>query len=147
MEHPRPWWFECALRVCPDRCREIPEAVNPSRIVLRQVALWKRHIYLQQFAGSEDIGWMHSHQWRFTIALGLWGSYVERRLGGRYRRVRRAPYAYAMGRDVVHQVLFPSAGHTSIFVGLWRDDSLKEYHRTGNARPWEKHIQVMVARI
>jgi len=147
IEHPAPWWYRLAARFFPDRCREIPEAVNPGRIVLRQFALVKRYVYLQQFAGSEDVRWMHSHQWHRTFALGLWGSYTERRLGGRYERLVQAPYAYTMGRDVVHQVLRPSPGHTSIFVGLWRNDDLKQYHRRDQGVRWEDHIQVMVARI
>ncbi len=166
-EHPRPWWFRLALRWCPARCREIPEAVNPDRIVLRQVALWKRHLYLQQFSGSEDPSWMHSHQWRWTLAVGLWGAYVERRLG-QQARIRRAPYCYAMSHEVVHRVSLPSPGHTSLFLGLWRDDDLKHYYPTFQQvgldggllglewerqhsrawrKPWEAHVQKMVARI
>lgn len=145
-QHPAPWWFRLASRLWPDRCREIPEAVNPSRIVLRQVALWPRHVYLQQFASGEDPRYFHSHQWRRTFAIGLWGSYTERRLNV-YRRVR-APYLYTMGRDVLHHVLAPSPGHTSIFVGLFRNDNLKVYCPSGlGAVGWEKHIKVKVKRI
>lgn len=154
-EWPRPWWFSLALRLCPDRCREIPEAQDPSRIVLRQVALWKRHLYLQQFASGEDVGWMHSHQWRRTFALGLWGGYVERRHG--LRRYKQAPYLYTMGPDVVHHVQAPTPGHTSLFLGLWRDDDLKHYFRVARidsdgvafleGRHWERHVKVQVKRI
>lgn len=142
---PKPWWYKLAERLVPDRCREIPEAVNPDRIVLRQVALVKRYVYLQQFASGEDPNWMHSHQWRRTFALGLWGAYIERRLN--VRRVVRAPYFYTMGVDVVHQVTDPTRGHTSIFVGLGRNDDFKFYFRTGQGVPWEDHIQVKVKRI
>ncbi len=45
--HPRPWWYRVALKVAPGRCREIPEAQNPDRIVLRQVALVKNRRELQ----------------------------------------------------------------------------------------------------
>lgn len=147
--HPRPWWFGVALRWVPDRCREIPEATDATgqRIVLRQVAIIKRYLYLQQFASSENPAWAHSHQWRWVLAIGLWGSYREHRLGGHYTRLRRAPYLYWMGRDVIHRVGDPSPGHTSLFLGLWRDDDLKEYHRTGQGVPWDEHIRVMVKRI
>lgn len=145
--HPAPWWYRLLSRWFPDRCREIPEAVNPERIVLRQFAVVLRYVYLQQFASSEDARWQHSHQWRRTFALGLWGRYRERRLGGKYSRRVRAPYFYTMGRDVIHQVRFPSKGHTSLFIGLWRDDDLKEYHRVGRGVHWEEHIRVKVKRI
>lgn len=145
--HPRPWWYRLALRLCPARCREIPEAQNPERIVLRQVALIGRYLYLQQFASGEDPSWMHSHQWHRTIALGLWGSYLERRLAGP-ARWRRAPYFYTMDASAIHHVLAPSQGHTSLFLGLWRDDDLKHYYPAEPARRlWSDHIKVMVARI
>lgn len=126
-DHPAPWWFLLAMRFFPERCREIPEAVNPDRIVLRQVALWFRHVYLQQFASSEDPRYMHSHQWLHTIAIGLWGKYEEHRIAGPMC-VRRAPYFYTMDASVVHHVQNPSPGHTSIFIGLFRDDDLKHYY-------------------
>jgi hypothetical protein len=144
-EHPAPWWYNILNWLFPDRCREIPEAVNPDRFVLRQFAIVKRYVYLQQFASSEDAQWMHSHQWRRTFAIGLWGSYTEVRHGIR-RRVR-APYFYTMGPDVVHRVEDPSPGHTSIFVGLFRDDSLKRYFPSDGGMPWEEHIKVKVKRI
>jgi len=145
-EHPAPWWYRLAECWFPDRCREIPEAVNPDRIVLRQFALVKRYAYLQQFASSEDSSWMHSHQWLRTIAIGLWGSYTERRIAGWARRVC-APYLYTMDAGVVHHVLHPSLGHTSIFIGLWRNDDLKKYYFSDQGVPWEEHIKVKVKRI
>ena len=144
--HPAPWWYRLAERWFPDRCREIPEAQNPDRIVLRQVALVLRHVYLQQFASSEDPRWMHSHQWRWTIAIGLWGFYSEFRMAGEMR-IRIAPYFYVMDETVVHQVQKPSPGHTSIFIGLWRDDNLKQYFPADTAVSWEDHIKVKVKRI
>lgn len=154
-EHPAPWWYCLAERALPERCREIPEAQNPERIVLRQVALISRHLYLQQFASSEDASWMHSHQWHFTIALGLWGSYTEWRPGAAPRE-RIAPYLYWMDESVIHHVQAPSEGHTSLFLGLWRDDGLKYYHgvegrlrryRTGVSRLWSDHVIKQVKRI
>lgn len=144
-EHPKPWWYRLAERWVPDRCREIPEAQNPNRIVLRQVAIIKRYLYLQQFASSEDIRYMHSHQWRRTFALGLWGSYTEQRLN--IARRIKAPYFYTMGSDVVHHVIWPSKGHTSLFLGLWRDDNMKYYFKVGQGIPWDLHIKVKVKRI
>lgn len=138
----------------PDRCREIPEAtdVTGQTILLRQVALVKRYLYLQQFANSEAHNWMHSHQWLRTVALGLWGSYTERR-HGITRRIR-APYLYTMGADVIHQVVYPSTGHTSLFLGLWRRDDLKHYFWVKDGAPptlvgqhWEEHVKVQVKRI
>jgi hypothetical protein len=151
-EHPPVWWFKVAQRLFPDRCREIPEAVNPARIVLRQFALVKRSVYLQQFAGPEDPRWMHSHQWKRTIAIGLWGWYLEVRQhpnGWYLPQWRRAPYLYTMDEKVVHRVDVPSKGHTSIFIGLWRDDDLKNYHstETGAKVPWFTHILKQVKRI
>ncbi len=158
MHHPQPWWYRLAARVAPGRCREIPEATDPTgqQIVLRQVALVHRYVYLQQFSSSENPNWMHSHQWAYTFAIGLWGAYTEHRPGAR-ARTRRAPYAYGMDSEVVHHVQNPSPGHTSIFVGFFRDDDLKYYHevvhlaglrvRTGVSRLWSDHIKVMVKRI
>lgn len=161
-EHPAPWWYRLAEWLAPGRCREIPEAVNPDRIVLRQVALVSRSIYLQQFASSEDPRFMHSHQWRRTIAIGLWGRYRERRIAGP-ARVRRAPYAYTMDASIVHHVQDPTPGHTSVFIGLGRDDDLKHYYGTPETKPegwsvagehprtfrrlWSDHIQRFVKRI
>lgn len=145
-QHPAPWWFRLLNRFFPDRCREIPEATDPSRVVLRQFAIWKRYIYLQQFAGSENIEWYHSHQWRRTFAIGLWGSYTESRLN--ITRRIQAPYFYTMGPDVIHQVTVPSPGHTSIFIGLWRNDDLKQYFRINlDGVLWSDHIKVFVKRI
>jgi hypothetical protein len=146
MHHPAPWWYRLATRLIPDRCREIPEAVNPSRIVLRQVAIWKRHAYLQQFAISEDPRYMHSHQWRRMFAIGLWGGYREMRIAGR-PRYRAAPYFYTMDDSVVHQAQVPSPGHTSLFVGLGRDDDLKYYYDALTRTHWAEHIRKKVKRI
>lgn len=147
IEHPAPWWYRLLSRWFPGRCREIPEARNPDRIVLRQFAIIKKYVYLQQFASSEDHRWMHSHQWHYAIAIGLWGSYLERRLGGRFMKWRMAPYIYTMGHDVVHHVQRPSRGHTALFIGLFRDDDLKRYYPTNGSRHWARHILKQVARI
>jgi hypothetical protein len=148
MHHPKPWWYRVAEYLFPDRCREIPEAQNPDRIVLRQFALIKRYCYLQQFASSEDMRWAHSHQWRYTFALGLWGGYTETRLAGHARR-RAAPYLFWMDASVIHQVCVPTPGHTSIFLGLWRDDDLKHYYPVPAIakRLWSDHVKKMVKRI
>ena len=149
-EHPAPWWFCLALRFFPERCREIPEAQNPDRIVLRQVALIGRYLYLQQFASGEDPRWGHSHQWKYCIALGLWGSYLERRITG-CSKVRRAPYFYTIGKDTIHQVRHPSPGHTSLFLGVFRNDDLKYYYDfheiARSSRLWSEHVKKMVRRI
>lgn len=146
--HPAPWWYRLAERLCPGRCREIPEAQSPDRIVLRQVAIVKRYAYLQQFASSEDLRWAHSHQWAWTIAIGLWGAYLETRLAGP-RRWRVAPYLFWMDSSVIHQVTCPSPSHTSVFIGLWRDDDLKHYYPVPavGRRHWVAHIKKLVKRI
>lgn len=168
IEHPAPWWYRLAVRLVPGRCREIPEAANPDRIVLRQVAIVRRHVYLQQFASAEDPRYMHSHPYRRLIALGLWGGYLERRIAGRDHR-RRAPYLYFMDGGHVHHVQTPTEGHTSIFVGIGRepDDSQGDKHYYGaptidsHDRPsasmrqtvrtirasWRTHIRKKVKRI
>lgn len=149
----QPWWYRLLAKLWPSRCREIPEADNPTwcehktpitdhsqgsghigycetcgapaRIVLRQFALIKRRCYLQQFACAEDPRYMHSHPAKYMIALGLWGSYVEHRIAGAPIE-RRAPYVYSMDAGHVHHVQDVSAGHTSIFLmlGLQHDDPI-----------------------
>lgn len=144
--HPAPWWYRLAARLFPGRCREIPEANNPDRVLLRQFAIIKRRVYLQNFASGEDPRFMHSHQWRRTFAVGLWGGYIEHRLAGPARIVR-APYAYTMGPDVIHQVVEPTRGHTSLFVGFGRDDSNRRYFDADAGTPWEQHVKRQVKRI
>ena len=145
-QHPAPWWFRLLRWAFPNRCREVPEAQNPGRILLRQFAIIKYHCYLQQFASGEDPEWMHSHQFKRVVAIGLWGAYTEWRMAGPPRK-RSAPYLYSMGCDVVHHVMDPSKGHTSIFFGWGRDEDLKEYFPTGQGVLWSDHIKVMVKRI
>lgn len=131
----------------PGRCRAIPEANNPDHCVLRQVAIVKRYVYLQQFASAEDREWMHSHQWEWTIAVGLWGGYTEFRLAGRPKK-RTAPYFYTMDSSIVHHVQRVTPGHTSVFVGLFRNDDLKFYFPAhGEKRHWETHIKTQVKRV
>lgn len=144
-EHPAPWWYRLAARVLPERVREIPESLDPGRVLLRQLAIVRRSVYLQGFASGEDARWLHSHQWRWTIVLGLWGSYTERRMAGSERR-RRAPYVTVMSADVVHQVTDPSPGHTSLLVGLRRDDSMRKYFPAGIGRHWSVHVRRLVRR-
>lgn len=172
IEHPAPWWYRLALRLVPGRCREIPEAVNPDRIVLRQVALWKHHAYLQQFASAEDPRFMHSHPFRHMLAIGLWGRYREHRIAGASIE-RRAPYLYVMDGGHVHHVQDVSPGHTSIFIGIGRaEDGAEGDKRFYGAPdkiegspyvdadgkvwyplpwtswlPWQHHIRVKVKRL
>lgn len=167
LHHGRPWWYSLLLRIAPSRCREIPEAQNPDRIVLRQFALVKRYAYLQQFASGEDPHYMHSHPYRWMLALGLWGGYTEHRIAGASRR-RMAPYLYAMDGGHVHHVQDVTPGHTSIFAGWGRaaDGERGDKHYYGvpadttdgggtaathlpitRRSLWSKHIKVKVARI
>ncbi len=145
-QHPKPWWYRLAERLAPSRCREIPEAQNPDRILLRQVAIVHRKVYLQQFASGEDPRFMHRHEFKRSIVLGLWGGYTERRLTGPTRDIT-APYAYTMGPDVIHQVTEPTPGHTSILIGWGR---IQERHYFCAVLPnwhWRDHVKQEVERI
>lgn len=166
IEWPAPWWYRLLAWLWPSRCREIPEANNPDRLVLRQFAIVKRFVYLQQFASAEDPRFMHSHPYRRMIAIGLWGRYLEQRIAGAAKQ-RRAPYLYFMDAGHVHHVQSPGRGHTSVFIGIGRaaDDSEgdKRYFGTPRllaettipvvdapttfAKSWRDHIRVKVARI
>lgn len=194
-----PWWYRLLARLWPSRCREIPEADNPTwcehkdpaqeivrdallpagscrqcgappRIVLRQFALIKRFAYLQNFGCAEDPRYMHSHPFRFMIAIGLWGSYTERRVAGASFK-RSAPYVYTLDSGHVHHVQNVSAGHTSIFIGFGRAEDGSEGDKRyfgspvendyateaiGSCSPgipitfwssWKQHIRRKVARI
>ena len=144
---PKPWWYRAAERLIPSRCREVPEAQDPDRILLRQVALWKKHVYLQQFASGEDPRWMHSHPWRYCLAIGLWGGYRELRLTGPWRN-RRAPYFFVLDNRDIHNVTFPSRGHTSIFIGLGEKTDNKHYFDSNPVTiHWTKHIKRKVKRL
>ncbi len=144
--HPKPWWFRLAERLFPSRCREIPEARNPGRILLRQVAIIPRTVYLQQFASGEDPRFMHRHEFQRSIVVGLSGGYMERRLTGPVRKVR-APYAYTMGPDVIHQVTEPTPGHTSLLIGLGRIQERHYFHADIADWHWSDHVKRQVARI
>ncbi len=146
-EHPAPWWYRLAARIVPSRCREIPEARNPDRILLRQVAIIKRTAYMQQFASGEDDCYMHEHEFRRCICVGLWGGYTEKRWWG--TKVVRAPYLYTMLPDVVHQVTRPTPGHTSLFIGIGRFRERRYYHAHSPAKswPWTEHVKKQVKRV
>lgn len=142
--HPAPWWYRLLAHYFPARCREIPEATDPTRILLRQFAIVKRRIYLQSFAGGEAPPMMHHHEGP-VLCLGLWGSYTETRLVGWTRRVR-APYCYTMSRDVLHRVDDPSPGHTSIFI-LLRRERERHYIDPSVLVHWAEHVKQQVKRI
>ena|ERR1700761_5715461 len=128
-QQPKPRWFALLERLFPDRCREVPEPQDSSRIIMRQFAIVRTVAYLQQFCGSEDPRFLHSHQFRRSFAIGLRGAYYEFRLAGP-PRLRKAPYFYTMDASVIHQVRYPTADHLSVFVGIGRDDDLKRYFGT-----------------
>ena len=146
---PAPWWYRLLARLFPKRVREIPEANNPDRIVLRQFAIIRQFAYVQAFASGEDPDWYHSHQWRWLAVLVLWGSYTEKRRGREPRRVT-APALYVMGPGTRHQVTAP-VQHTSIAIGFGRDESLRRYfHKDdldGLGIPWTEHVKKMTARL
>lgn len=139
-----PWWYRLLARYFPSRVREIPEATDPLRILLRQFAIVKRRIYLQSFASGEQEGFSHAHEGP-TLCLGLWGAYDDRALIGVWRRFR-APYIRLLGRETWHRVANPSPGHTSIFV-LLRRERERQYIDESAVKPWTEHVQQQVARI
>lgn len=152
--HPPTWWFKVLSRIFPERCREIPEAketheqTNP-RILLRQFAIIKERAYLQQFASGEDTEYFHTHPWdKGTIAIGLWGNLTERLSVGAWP-VKKffAPYFRYMSPNMVHQTIFPSKGHTSIFIGLGKKTDEKYYYTLQPGIHWTKHIKKVVKRI
>lgn len=146
--YPKTWWFRLLERKFPDRCREIPEATDTRRILIRQFAIVKEHVYLQQFASGENEEWMHSHPWRRgTIAIGLWGSVRDKHLGNDMKTRRKfAPYLNYYGPTTIHQSTAPSPGHTSIFIGLGRKTDEK-YYFSSERKHWAQHILKMVKRI
>lgn len=147
--HPELWWFKLAKRLLPDRCREVPEATDPGRVLLRQLAIVKEHCYLQQFASGENCDYHHSHPWSLgTIAIGVSGAVGEERLAGP-NRIRRyyAPYFRYMPPEFIHNTFAPSAGHTSIFIGLGRKTDDKHYFSIASKKHWRDHIKKLVKRI
>lgn len=146
--HPAPLWFRFLSWLFPSRCREIPEATDPGRILLRQFAIIPRVCYLQQFASGENPDFYHRHEFARAHALVLSGSYTESRPGQQPRRVH-APAYYSMDRSVRHRVTDPSARHTSIFFGWKRVGERGYFHRYALSTeiPWQKHVKQQVKRI
>lgn len=142
--HHAPWWYTLLARYFPARCREIPDATDPDRILLRQFAIVKRRIYLQSFASGEQPGRSHAHEGP-TLCIGLWGSYRDRALIGIWRKIR-APYLRLISREVWHRVGDPSPGHTSIFI-LLRRERERQYIDEDAVKPWTEVVQKQVKRI
>jgi hypothetical protein len=146
----KPWWYKLAERIVPGRCREIPEAREPDQILLRQVALISRRVYLQQFASAEDHRYYHRHEGP-VLCIGLWGSYVDvelkRRKMGITLILRRicAPYIRYMPADYWHHVERPR-NQCSIFVVLRRQRE-RYYTEGGRSWPWKEHVKKQVERI
>lgn len=148
--HPKPLWFKFLERVIPSRCREVPEATDPDRILLRQFAIIKGRAYLQQFASGENPLHYHSHPWRRgTLAIGLRGSVTDHGLVGYWRhRVVKAPYFRYMGPNTVHNTTDPSPAHMSIFLGLGKKTDDKGYWgEPAEPTHWTDHIQKLVRRL
>jgi hypothetical protein len=143
--HPAPWWYRLAARLLPSRVREIPDARDPSRVLLRQVAIIKRRVYLQGFASHEDRRFYHSHGAPLLV-IGIWGGYVERRPGD-VDTLHEAPYAYTMGADELHAVDAPSPGHTSIAVYAGEPDRMHVPVDGGPAVHWTEHVRRRVVRL
>lgn len=137
-------------QIWPSRYREIPEATDPAKVLLRQFALVKRHVYLQQFVNGENPNYYHSHPWRWgTIAIGLRGSLTDVSFGGYWPKRRFwAPYLRYMGPNHVHRTERPSADHLSIFIGLGTKTDQKGYWvDPGPPKHWSDHIKKQVERI
>lgn len=152
--YPAPWWYRLANVVFPSRCREIPESTDPDRILLRQFAIIRRYVYLQQFASSEAEDWFHAHNWFIIVAIGLWGGYKEEIMPPGHTPIekfeRRAPYLTFMDRTIRHRVSCPSTGHTSLSIGLGPNYGDRTYfHRNDPSTPvsWQNHVKKLVRRI
>lgn len=150
--HPTPWWFRLLSRLAPSRCREIPEATEPERVLLRQFAIVHRVCYLQQFASGENPRYYHRHEFRRVWCLVLSGGYWESRPGAEDRFVS-APMLYSMTQQVLHRVTRPLPGHTSIFFG-WSRNGERVYFREYSDPsldllpiPWQDHVKQQVKRI
>jgi len=148
-EYDAPWWWAVVTKWFPERCREVPRAEDPEVLLLRQFAIVKKYIYLQQFASAESYDWYHSHPWSWgTIAIGLWGVIGEETIGGvRRHHSFKAPYFRYMGQQWVHRSFPMSPGHTSIFIGLGRKTNEKGYYRRPEYRHWTEHVEKVVNRI
>lgn len=152
-EYPKPWWFRTLRRLVPERCREIPHARETDRVLLRQVAIVKNHVYLQQFASSEfseaEGLHFHSHGWAGgTVAIGLWGRLGERRLiGVETEKVWRAPYLRYMGPNYCHMSYPLTPGHTSLFIGLGKKTDRKYYIAAPAVKHWREYIKKVVRRL
>jgi hypothetical protein len=147
--HPPTRWFKLLSKWLPSRCREVPEATEVNQVLIRQFAIIRGHVYLQQFASSENPDWMHSHPWRYgTLALGLWGSVDDKHLGNDYRTKRKhAPYLNYYGPTTIHQSTNPSSGHTSIFIGLGRKSDDHKFYFKADRLHWRGHILKLVKRL
>ena len=144
-QYPAPWWYRLAARLAPNRCREIPEATDPDRILLRQVAIVRRTVYLQQLASGENPEYVHRHEGP-VLCLGLWGSYTDYQLGCEQTRIK-APYVRYMGRNVWHRVYAPSPGHTSLFAVLRRERERRYAYGGLYQWPWDKHVRERASRL
>lgn len=81
-------------------------------------------IYLHKYGGKpEETERYHSHPWRWTFGLLLWGWMQEAR-GGLGAKLRRAPSIAAYHRSDEHRVI--AAKGWSLFVGIGRS---QEGHR------------------
>jgi hypothetical protein len=150
LEHPKPSWFRFLEQWFPERCREVPEASDPDRILLRQFAIVKGCAYLQQFASGENPEFYHSHPWRHgTIAIGLRGRLIDHNFVGYWRHKEvRAPYFRYMGPNTVHNTTDPSPDHVSIFIGLGTKTNDKGYWvNPPKPQHWTNHIQRLVKRL
>jgi len=148
MQSKQPWWYRLALRSAPERCREIPEAQNPDRTLLRQVALISRRVYLQQFVSGEDDRYFHRHAGP-VLAIGLRGTYVDSSLlpeGGMLIKRVRAPYVRYMNSSHAHRVTHPQR-QCSIFVLLRRKQERTYTDGRGRFWPWQEHVKKQVERI
>jgi hypothetical protein len=140
--HPAPWWYRLAALVVPGRCRVVPESLRPSQVLLRQVALVSRRVYLQGFASGEHIDWAHSHG-AWVLVLGLYGACSEWRPGR--TKARSAPYCYLMAPGEFHQVVAPTPGHTSI--AIYFAEPARFYAPVAAIKHWTEHVRKRVRRV
>lgn len=131
----------------PGRYREIPLAENPDKILIKQLAVLKKHVYLQSFVNGEGDDFVHSHSWKYgTIAVGLLGRVTDYNLGTNETKTIKAPYFRYMPPSTLHSTNNP-VNHLSIFIGLGQKiDDLKGYVAK-NKIPWNQHIKKFVKRL
>lgn len=88
---------------------DIPDATDPDKVYLtrwRIISTPWFGVYLHAIHEDDGLRPMHDHPWNF-IRIILWGSYIEQRPGGRYRRMRQGRWSVmpALGLHAIRELL------------------------------------------